>query len=101
MLKDRPDETHLSWRCSTCGLNWPFEDQYRVCAQCETRQDRPSKVEPMDKDEAQSLVAHIKFELYYETTRGVASDTDTDPRFDPYRPGLMEVEGVLLLPEKT
>ncbi len=102
MLKDRPDETYLSWRCSTCALNWPFDSQYRTCPQCDTRQDRPSKVrELMEESEAESIVANIKFESYYETTRGVSVDTDTDPRFDPYRPGLLEVEGVLLLPEKT
>ena len=53
-------------RCSTCGLSWPLDDEYKKCKQCEGKTDPVSNIRPMPLDEAKSLAAHLDFERYYE-----------------------------------
>ena len=103
MLKDRPgDNQTIAFRCGTCNLNWPAHIDYKMCKQCgEDLRKASAGVTPMDFEEAKSLVSQIKFAEYYETTRGVPVDAETDPRFDPYRPGVTTVDNLLLLPERT
>lgn len=103
MLKDRPGQPQTAaFRCSTCNYDWPLDLKYKVCPSCNEDLGRASGgVEPMSEEEALSIVSYIKFTEYYEATRGVSVDAETDPRFDPHRPGITIVDNILMLPEKT
>lgn len=61
-------------RCSTCGIDWPLNSDYRRCPSCKDKTSPISNIEALDDDEAKSLKAHYEFEHYYEKTRGVAAD---------------------------
>lgn len=57
------------YRCSDCGLNWPYLELYRECPKCRTPNTHFSDVNAssvLGEDEAQSLSRKFNFEYYYE-----------------------------------
>jgi hypothetical protein len=55
-----------AYRCSICGISWPFRSEYNPCPQCGDHIDRPCNATPISEVEAKSLKAHADFERYYE-----------------------------------
>lgn len=52
----------------SCGLTcarWPDKPEYHVCPICGEDTKGMNNTEPMDEEEARSLVLHLRFEDYY------------------------------------
>lgn len=45
---------------------WPDSDDFKVCPQCGDATRRYRGVQPLSLEEAESVVKHIDFELYYD-----------------------------------
>jgi hypothetical protein len=57
-------------RCGMCAINWPPGRKYDRCPKCDTptavrNDDAPSPI--LSDAEADSIVAHVKFEEYLES----------------------------------
>lgn len=53
-----------AYRCSTCGISWPYTRDYRRCPQCQDACARIDDV-PLDEAEAESLRKTADFERYW------------------------------------
>ena len=60
------DEPMSSYRCSSCGENWPHQMDFRLCLECGNPCWVSTDQAPMDDDEAQSRLRQHKFERYYQ-----------------------------------
>lgn len=56
----------LGRRCAIGCETWPDEPLYSKCPTCGESTRRVRGVQPLPKDEAQSLLLHANFETYYE-----------------------------------
>lgn len=55
-----------SYRCSLCGIDYPYVTNYKACVKCGGDCSNISGGSPMTLKEATSLVNHIKFERGYD-----------------------------------
>ena len=56
-----------SYRCSTCGTNWPHAADYRVCPTCKLSCWIDYQTAPaMDDDDARLAANEAEFERYWE-----------------------------------
>lgn len=83
----------MAWgrRCDIGCETWPDQPIFAKCPECGEKTGRFRNLEPMDVDEAHSIVRHKAFEHYYErrcAQRGVTVDGPLPDDYGPLsRPG--------------
>ncbi len=60
-----------AWRCSHCGVSWPYSRDYRQCPEC---QDTCFHIDdtPLDIDEAESRRKTAAFDRFYAKREALA-----------------------------
>jgi hypothetical protein len=62
---------HSSYKCTICGINWPYISAYRECPRCRTNNSYVGSAiqtdAVLDEQEAQMLSRYFNFEYYCET----------------------------------
>lgn len=53
-------------RCDIGCASWPNHDDYKTCPQCGEPTRLIRNVQPMEADEARSIMLHLRFEDYYQ-----------------------------------
>jgi hypothetical protein len=83
-------------RCDIGCTSWPDDDKYDICPICKEETERFSNLQPIEEDEAASLVNHLEFEEYYQDRcdrRGLPAEGDLEPteeqheKYDALYPG--------------
>jgi hypothetical protein len=53
-------------RCDIGCESWPDDERFKFCPICDEPTTVYNNVDPLDEDEAQSILRHSEFERYYE-----------------------------------
>lgn len=61
-----PDRNSWGRRCDMGCESWPDTTDFATCLRCGGATTRYSNLQPMDFDEAISLLRHARFNRYYE-----------------------------------
>lgn len=64
-LRDRKG-SNVGRRCELGCYTWPDKQLYARCAICGEPTERYSNLDPVDEEEAKSILLHLEFEKYYE-----------------------------------